>query len=273
MTFREKLDKRIAATKSLLCVGLDADIRRIPATDAASDMPQFAFNKRIIDATHEHVIAYKPNMAFYEARGERGIGELVMTMEYLRATYPTIVTICDAKRADIGSTNEGYVTAVFDRMGFDAVTLNPYLGKEALLPFLSRKDRGCIILAKTSNPGSGEFQDLMVGGEPLWQTVTRRVAEEWDTDGNCGLVVGATYPEELATVRHIVGDMPILIPGVGTQGGDLAAVLAHGLTNDGTGAIINASRAVIFADDPGRAAEALSTSMRASVCQPAADGI
>ena len=237
---------------SLLCIGLDSDFAKIPKRFYDEQFPQFEFNKWIIDQTHEYVSAYKPNLAFYEAQGMQGWHELKLTLDYLEEKHPDIFTIADAKRADIGSTNEGYVSAIFDRFGFDAVTLNPYLGGEALRPFLDRTDKTCIILCKTSNPGSGEFQDLSVGkkNESLWQVVAERVAKKWNKAGNCMLVVGATYPKELAVVRKIVGEMTILVPGVGTQGGDLQAVLTHGLTKNGQGLLINVGRSVIFAQDP-----------------------
>ncbi|NDJ78897.1 MAG: orotidine-5'-phosphate decarboxylase, partial [Chloroflexi bacterium] len=165
----EKYARRVEGVNSLLCVGLDSRIDRLPERFHAAEFSQFTFNRWIIEQTHEAVCAYKPNIAFYEALGPEGLAALEQTVEYLRAQHPDILTICDAKRADIGSTNQGYVTAIFDRLGFDAVTLNPYLGREALAPFLERTDKACIILCRTSNPGAGEFQDLDVGGVPLWQ--------------------------------------------------------------------------------------------------------
>ena len=199
--------------------------------------------------------AYKPNTAFYEARGAQGWHELKMTLDYLQSNHPDIVTICDAKRADIGSTNKGYVQAIFDDLNFDAITLQPYLGQEALQPFLERADKASIILCRTSNPGAGELQEMIVDGQPLWQIVAQQVAHEWNRNENCMLVVGATAPDQLATVRKIVGDMPILVPGIGAQGGDLQAVLEAGLTEDCYGLIINVSRGVIFADNPAAQAQ------------------
>jgi orotidine-5'-phosphate decarboxylase len=178
-------------------------------------------------------------------------------MDYLRAHHPAILTICDAKRADIGSTNQGYVEAIFDRLGFDAVTLNPYLGREALEPFLARADKGCIILCRTSNPGAGEWQDLEIGGQPLWQVIAERVRDHWNGRGNCMLVAGATYPGELRRIREIVGEMPLLVPGVGAQGGDVEQTVRAGQTAAGKGMIINSSRAIIFAADPAHAARSL----------------
>jgi orotidine-5'-phosphate decarboxylase len=196
-------------------------------------------------------------MAFYEARGEEGLTALAQTMAYLRDHHPDILTICDAKRADIGSTNAGYVTAIFDRLGFDAVTLNPYLGREALEPFLARQDKACVILCRTSNPGAGELQDLRINGKPLWQIVAEQVRDHWNARGNCMLVAGATYPDELRHIRATVGEMTLLVPGIGAQGGDVEATVRAGLNASGKGMIINSSRGIIFADDPAESARAL----------------
>jgi len=253
----DKYNRRVEAVGSLVCVGLDSEIEKIQARFADDEFPQFAFNRWIIDQTAEYAASVKPNMAFYEARGVRGWNELQMTMDYLRTNYPKIVTICDAKRADIGNTNRGYVAAVFDEMGFDAVTLHPYLGREALAPFLERTDKACIILCRTSNPGAGEFQDLNVGGRPLWQVVAEKVDRDWNSNGNCMLVVGATYPEEMRTIRALAPGITFLVPGVGAQGGDVDSVVAAGLDADGRGLMISSSRGIIFSDDPAAAARAL----------------
>src|SRR5579885_2833030 len=235
-----------------VCVGLDSDYEQLPvAVKKTSSIEEalFVFNREIIDATHDLVCAYKPNSAFYEAQGDAGLRALTRTVRYIKETYPSIPVTLDAKRADIGSTNLGYVTAAFDRIGVDAITVHPYLGKEALAPFLARKEKGIIVLAKTSNPGAGEFQDLPVGEaqEPLYLVVARQVATNWNTNGNCALVVGATYPAELQRVRAVVGDMPILIPGIGAQGGEIAATVDAGKDSRGWGMIISSSRAIIFA--------------------------
>src|SRR5580698_2360462 len=198
-----KYNRRVEAIDSLLCVGLDAEFDKIPARFLSTEFPQFAFNQWIIDETAEYASSYKPNMAFYEARGSQGIAELQMTVDYLQTRYPDIVTICDAKRADIGNTNQGYVASIFDQLGFDAITLHPYLGSEALAPFLERDDKACIILCRTSNPGAGEFQDLVAGDRPLWQVVAEKVSSDWNANGNCMLVVGATYPAEMREIRAI----------------------------------------------------------------------
>lgn len=235
-----------------VCVGLDSDYEQLPAAvkNAGSvEEAIFTFNREIIDATHDLVCAYKPNIAFYEAQGDAGYSALIRTVLYIKKTYPHLPVILDAKRADIGSTNAGYVTAVFDVIGVDAVTVHPYLGKEALAPFLAREEKGIFVLVKTSNPGSGELQDLPVGEEqePLYQVVARHVAQSWNVHGNCAIVVGATYPSELARVRAIVDDMPILLPGIGTQGGEVAATVSAGKNSRGQGMIIGASRSIIFA--------------------------
>lgn len=258
MTFLKKYNKRVDQVNSLLCVGLDADFEKIPAKFKELENPQFAFNQWIIKQTHQYVSAYKPNVAFYEARGDQGWRELYLTTQYLAHEHPEIALILDAKRADIGSTNEGYVTAIFDWLGADGVTLNPYLGQQALLPFLERENKGCIILCKTSNPNSGEFQDLLVGdGQRIWEIVAKQVAKKWNTKDNCLLVVGATYPEEMKLVREIIGEMTILVPGIGAQGGEVKATLEAGLNQDQKGLIINSARGIIFAKDPALEAKKL----------------
>lgn len=249
---------------SSICIGLDPEYQRLPdrlkqghsLADAI-----FAFNREIIDATHDLVCAYKPNSGFYEGMGEEGIHALYQTTEYLRTNYPAIPIILDAKRADNSNTNRGYVASAFDRLGVDAITVHPYMGKEALAPFLARPDKGIIVLVKTSNSGSGEFQDLPVGekGEPLYQVVARQVAQHWNTAGNCGLVVGATYPDELRQVRAIVGDLPLLIPGLGSQGGDVQATVQAGHDSKGQGMILNSSRAIIYASSGNDFAQAART--------------
>jgi orotidine-5'-phosphate decarboxylase len=255
MTSQAKLTQRIVESNSLVCVGLDSEVTKLPKKFASEKFPQFAFNQAIIDATHEFVSVYKPNMAFYEARGEQGVHELKMTIEYLQATYPDIWTICDAKRADIGSTNEGYMKSIFDWYGFDAVTLQPYLGQEALQPFLQREDKVSIILCRTSNPGAGEFQDLQVqagGGsslQPLWAKVATAVATTWNANHNCMLVVGATYPDEMQKIRELTGDLAFLVPGIGAQGGDLEKTMRAGLNTQKAGLLINSGRAIIFSSD------------------------
>lgn len=238
MTFTERLQERFARTDSLVCVGLDSDSAKLP-----SGHDQLSFNKAIIDATYDLVFAYKPNTAFYEAAGAKGIETLKATCDYIREKDSDALIILDAKRADIGNTNNGYVQFAFDYLDTNAITLHPYLGREALEPFLSRVDKGAIILCRTSNPGSGEFQD-----DGLFEKVAGNVAREWNENENCLLVVGATYPEEIAKVRETVGDnMWLLVPGIGAQGGDLEKTLTAGLSSRKDGLIINSSRGIIFA--------------------------
>ncbi len=234
-----------------LCVGLDTDYAKIapryegvPVAEAV-----FRFNQAIIDATAAYCCAFKPNSAFYEGYGLAGLEGLIRTNQYIRQTYPDIPIILDAKRADIGNTNQGYVKAAFEICAAHAITVHPYLGKEALQPFLSNPDVGVIVLCHTSNPGAAEFQELSGGGELLYQIVARRVAEVWNENHNCSLVVGATYPEQIAAVRKIVGDLPLLIPGIGAQGGDLRQTVIHALDSRGMGMIINASRSILYASN------------------------
>jgi orotidine-5'-phosphate decarboxylase len=261
---RDKFDRRAEAVGSLLCVGLDPEFERIPERFKSEEFPLFAFNRWIIEQTHPYAAAYKPNVAFYEARGTQGLRELELTAEYLRSEHPEVFTICDAKRGDIGNTNRGYVASIFDAMGFDAVTLHPYLGSEALTPFLERHDKVSIVLCRTSNPGAGELQDLECDGKPLWETVAMRVSSEWNAAGNCMLVVGATYPEEMRRIRSIAPEIAFLVPGVGAQGGDVAAVVAAGLDARGKGLLISSSRGIVFSDDPAGAARDLRDEINAA---------
>lgn len=247
MQIQDKFDQIIAKNNSLVCVGLDSDLNKLPEHLKDSENPQFEFNKAIIDATHDLVCVYKPNSAFYEALGAKGMEQLKMTCDYIRNTYPEILIILDAKRADIGSTNEGYVAYAYDYLGVDGITLHPYLGSEAIKPFLERTDKAAIILCRTSNPGAGEFQDIISNGQKLFQIVAKKVVNEWNKNNNCFLVVGATYPEELAEVRKIAGDMTFLVPGIGAQGGDVEKTVKAGLNSKKAGMIINSSRGIIFA--------------------------
>ena len=256
--FRQMLEERWA-TGIFSCVGLDSDYSKIPdvvkravrdrlSRELTSGPQQaaesiFKFNVEIVQATKDIVCAYKPNIAFYESYGPDGITALMQTIGFIKAHAPEVPVILDAKRADIGNTNDEYVEMAFNTLGADAITVHPYLGKEALQPFLEQEDKGVIVLCRTSNPGAGEFQDLKVDGKSLYQIVARRVAEHWNENGNCAIVVGATYPEELQKVREIVGDMPILIPGIGSQGGDVKKTVTAG----GREIIVNSSRGVIFA--------------------------
>lgn len=247
MTFQQKLDALITKNNSLVCVGLDSDWEKLPETVKKEEYPQFVFNKAIVNATHELVCAYKPNSAFYEYLGSEGVRQLKLTCDYIRETYPEIPIILDAKRADIGNTNSGYVKYAFEYLQADAITLHPYLGVEAIQPFLDRVDKGSIILCRTSNPGARELQDLIVDGEPLYIKIAKKAAGEWNKNGNCYLVVGATFPEELSQVRRIVGDMTLLVPGVGAQGADVERTIKAGLSSKKAGLIVNSSRGIIFA--------------------------
>ncbi|MBI5357905.1 orotidine-5'-phosphate decarboxylase [Candidatus Saccharibacteria bacterium] len=250
MNFGDKLDRAIDKNNSLLCVGLDPAIDKMPAQFTNSDKPFFEFNKAIIDATADQVCCYKPNSAFYEAKGASGIEQLKETCDYIKQNYPEIPIILDAKRADIGNTNAGYVAFAFDYLGADAITLNPYMGKSALQPFLDRGDKGCVILCRTSNEGAEEFQSLEVGSENLSQKVAKNVASIWNENNNCLLVIGATNAHEVANLRQVVGsEITFLVPGIGAQGGDLEATLKAGLNTDGKGLIISASRSIIYASN------------------------
>jgi uridine monophosphate synthetase len=246
MGFFEKLRARIDANDSLLCVGLDPDLSRFPPQLLEEASPILAFNTRIVDATHDLACAYKPNIAFYEAAGLPGMEALEATIEYIPDEIPVIL---DAKRGDIGSTARAYAKAAFEVWGADAVTVNPYLGYDAVQPFLAYEDKAVFLLCHTSNPGARDFQSLRSYGQPLHEIVTRK-ALEW----GAALVVGATYPEALRQIRRLAPESWILVPGIGAQGGDLEAALAAGLNSQGHGLIINASRSIIYAPDARQAA-------------------
>jgi orotidine-5'-phosphate decarboxylase len=241
--FQDKLDQSVDRTDSLLCVGLDPDHTKLP-----TNVGQFVFNRHIIDATGDLACAFKPNPAFYEALGAPGVEALKLTCDYIRRAYPGTPIIIDAKRSDIGNTNRGYAEYLFDYLGADAITVPPYMGAESLGVFLERRDKAVIVLCRTSNPGAGELQDLDAGGQPLYLHVAKQAAKAWNTGGNCLLVVAATRPQELRAIRELVGPrMPLLVPGVGAQGGDIATVMSAGLGDRSRGLIINASRSVSFA--------------------------
>ncbi|TAN58589.1 orotidine-5'-phosphate decarboxylase [Patescibacteria group bacterium] len=250
-----------------VCVGLDSEYEKIPeyirTTPAFNidDSISF-FNGEIVVATEDIACAYKPNIAFYEAHGVVGLAAMKDTISRIHDLAPKVPVILDAKRADIGNTNKGYIKMAFEYLKVDAITVHPYLGQEALQPFLNMPDKGIIVLCRTSNPGAGEFQDLMIedlrldGRGPLYQYVAAQVADKWNKNGNCAVVVGATYPEELQKVRDIIGDMPILIPGIGAQGGDVEKTVKAGKDSRGQGMIINSSRGIIFASNGPDFAEA-----------------
>ena len=264
-TFVDMLKKRWSIDKTLLCVGLDPDPARFPR-HLQGDGAIFDFCRAIVDATHDLVCAFKPQIAYFAAH--RAEDQLEATIAYIHERYPDVPVILDAKRGDMGATSEQYAREVFERYRGDAVTLQPYQGHDAIAPYLAYEGKGAIILCRTSNPSGDELQSLRVGssrasssssssssssassseGEPLYLHVARLVAERWNTNGQCGLVVGATYPKELAEVRAAVGEMPILVPGIGAQGGDLEASVRAGSTPAG-GIIVSSSRAVLYAGE------------------------
>lgn len=255
MTFMDLVKKRWTESNTLLCVGLDGDIQKIPAKYRDSETPLFDFNKDIIDATAEFVCCYKPQIAYYNGVGKEN--DLELTISYIHKKYPGIPVILDAKRGDIGSTAEMYVKEAFTRYKADSVTVNPYMGGDTLQPFLDQKDKGTIILCRTSNPGAIDLQDLQIDGKPLYMQVASKAANEWNKNKNILLVVGATYPGELKEIRGVIGDIPFLTPGIGAQGGDVKKAVEAGTTPDGTGMIINSSRGIIYAENPGLAAKTL----------------
>jgi len=259
MKFIDKLLNISRKNKSWLCIGLDPDPELMPGIDVLQ------FNKAIIEATSDLVCAYKPNLAFYEALGTEGLAILKKTVKYIPSDIPVIG---DAKRGDIGNTARAYARALFSVLGFDAATVNPYLGFDSIEPFINYQDKGVFILCRTSNKGAADFQNLLTNGLPLegvrpsvayvdaltrfkltlplYEAVAQK-AKEWNTYGNIGLVVGATYPEELKKVRSICPEMPLLIPGIGAQGGDLASAVGYGVDARGEKAIINVSRQILYA--------------------------
>lgn len=243
MKFVEQLDKSIKKNNSLLCVGLDIDLARIPQRSLFADDPIFLFNQEIFNATKNLVCAYKPNIAFYEMYGLYGLSSLIKTIDFIHEESEVPV-ILDAKRGDVGHSSAAYAKAVFEAYKADAVTVNPYMGHDSVKPFLDYQEKGVFVLCLTSNTGFRDFQ-IVGNGDPLYKSVAKHV-KEWNHYGNCGLVVGATKAEELKDIRKIVGEMPILIPGVGAQGGDLESSVKYG----GKRAIINASRSILYADDP-----------------------
>ncbi len=271
MNFQKKLDKIVKKNNSLLCIGLDCEFENIHERFKRFINPQFEFNKWIIDQTFGLVCGYKPNSAFYEAQGAEGIEQLKLTCDYIKKNHPEIPVILDAKRGDIGNSNEGYIKYAFEYLQTDAITFHPYLGIESLKPFFKMANKGFFILCRTSNPGSGELQNLTVthtdhslndrtlNGQQLllYQYIARQVSWKWNEFGNCMLVVGATYPVELADVRKIVGDITILAPGIGTQGGDVEKTVKAGINSKKAGLIINSSRSIIFSENPQKEARKL----------------
>lgn len=265
MDFKHKLYAAQAKNNSLLCVGLDPDLELMPASVTSQPNSLLAFCIGIIETTADLVCAYKPNSAFFEARGAEGISALKEVSDYLSKNYPDIPLILDCKRGDIGSTNEKYAEFAFDYIGADAITAQPYQGQEALQAFFDRKDKGIIVLCRTSNKGSAEIQDLEVDGRRLYLKVADDLAKTWNSNGNCLLVVGATFPEQIAEVRALVGDeIDFLIPGVGAQGGNIEATVKAGRNAQGTGMIINSTRDIIYASSGEDWADAARTRAQAT---------
>lgn len=250
MHFMQSLQQAWIRNHSLVCVGLDPEPAKFPAHLRGNRDAVFEFCAAIVDATADLVCAFKPQIAHFAAlRAEESLERLIA---HIHARHPGVPVILDAKRGDIGSTAQHYASEAFDRYQADAVTLNPYLGRDSAQPFLDRADKGVILLCHTSNPGAADLQDLPVSSPdgvslPLYQHVAKIIANEWNNNGNCALVTGATWPEQLAEVRALVGDMPLLVPGIGAQGGDVEAVVKHGCTANGTGLLISSSRAILYA--------------------------
>lgn len=250
-TFTQQLQQAWTKQNSLLCVGLDPDIKQLPASLKGLPVEQafYEFSRNIIDATAPFVCAFKPQIAYFSAYGcENVLQDLIA---YSHERYPDIPIILDSKRGDIGSTATQYAIEAFERYRADAVTVSPYMGFDSVEPYLAYENKGVIILCRTSNFGGSDLQFLNVTvdgqSKPLYQHVAHLIANKWNTNGQCALVIGATFPDEIKTVRDIVGGMPLLIPGIGAQGGDLTATMAAGQTQNGQGVIINSSRSIIYA--------------------------
>ncbi len=249
MQFMRALEQAWKIKNTLLCVGLDPDPARMPEQFRSTERPLFHFARAIIDATADLVCAYKPQIAYYAAIGAED--ELEQTIRYIHEAHPGIPVILDAKRGDIGSTAERYAQEAFERYGADAVTVNPYMGTDALAPFLAWKEKGVVILCRTSNPGARDVQDLVAGGGKIYRIIAEKAAAKWNAHGNVLLVAGATFPEELREIRGLIGDMPLLVPGIGAQGGDVGAVMRAGMTARGDGLLINSARGILYAGRDG----------------------
>ena len=266
MHFMQSLQQAWTRNDSLVCVGLDPEPAKFPAHLRDTPDAVFDFCRAIVDATADLVCAFKPQIAHFAAlRAEDTLERLIA---HIHAQHPGVPVILDAKRGDIGSTAQHYASEAFERYRADAVTLNPYLGRDSIQPFLDHADKGVILLCRTSNPGGADFQALDCGGQPLYLRVAATIARDWNGHGNCALVTGATWPEELAKVRAVVGDMPLLVPGIGAQGGDVEAVLQHGRASDGNGLLISSSRAILYAGtgvDFAAAARAATQELRAAI--------
>ncbi|HSH11977.1 MAG TPA: orotidine-5'-phosphate decarboxylase [Ilumatobacter sp.] len=268
MGFHDQLNRSWTASNSLLCVGLDPDPARIPNPLSGGHDAVFRFCKEIVDATADLVCAFKPQIAYFASQAEEPALERLCT--YIRETYPEVTLILDAKRGDIGSTAEHYAREAFDRYGAHAVTVNPYLGGDSVVPYFAHGG-AVIALCRTSNPGGDDLQSLDCGGKPLYIRVAEMIAGEWAQHGECGLVVGATYPDELRAVRAVIGDLPILVPGIGAQGGDPQAAVEAGATDDGRGLMISSSRAILYAsggDDFAAAARQAASDARLATLPP-----
>ena len=261
-SFMDRLRDRWHDADTLVCVGLDPEPAKFPARFAGQPNAIFEFCRDIVDATAPYACAFKPQIAhFAAAEAEEALRMLIL---HIRLRHPRVPVILDSKRGDIGSTAQHYAREAFERYAADAVTVNPYMGRDSAQPFLDHADRGVVILCRTSNPGAGDLQDLLVDGRPLYQHVAAKVAREWNEHGNCALVVGATWPEQLRDVRTIVGDhVPFLVPGVGAQGGDVRAVVSNARNRDGDGLIISSSRAILYASTGDDYAEAAANAARA----------
>jgi len=240
-----QLTAEILRKKSFLCVGLDVDMEKVPQAFQNSPTALVDFSKAIIDATVDYAVAYKPNIAFFETYGVEGMAALKEVIDYLNEKHPEIFTIADAKRGDIGNTSTRYAKAYFETLGFDAITVAPYMGKDSVEPFLAFEEKHTILLALTSNPGSNDFQRIEANGKPLFQSVLER-AKTWEGSDRLMYVVGATRADALTEIRKIVPDAFLLVPGVGAQGGSLADVATYGL-NKGVGLLVNSSRGIIYA--------------------------
>lgn len=245
MNFIKALNSVWRENNTLLCIGLDPDPARFPAHLQHRPDAIFEFCRAIVDATADLVCCFKPQIAYFAAR--RAEDQLEALIEHIHIRHPATPVILDAKRGDIGSTAEQYAIEAFERFQADAVTINPYMGRDSIEPYLAYRDKGIILLCRTSNPGGSDLQFLDVGGEKLYERVARLVSKEWDVNGQCALVVGATFPSEIARVRTLIGDMPLLVPGIGAQGGDIETTVRAGCTASGVGLIINSSRAILYA--------------------------
>lgn len=257
---RQKLINQIITKKSLLCVGLDSDISKIPKQFLNTTHPQFAFNQFIITETAPYTVAYKPNLAFYESQGAKGFEELKMTLDFIREHYPEIFLIADAKRGDIGNTSEHYAKTFFEYFDFDAVTLSPYMGYDVVAPFLEYKNKWVILLGLTSNTSAGEVQFFENREEKKFFEHIIELGQKWGTPENTMFVVGATKSEYLKDIRTLAPENFFLVPGIGAQGGDLEAVIRNGKNSDG-GLLINSSRGIIFSENPKDAAQKLQQKM------------